>query len=38
MASFRDLLKATKEQIREVDTAEADELRKRPGAIAARRP
>ena len=34
MASFRDLLKATKEQIREVDTAEADELRKRPGAIA----
>src|SRR3954462_5804583 len=34
MASFRDLLKATKEQIREVDTAEADELRKRQGAIA----
>ena len=34
MASFRELLKATKEQIREVDTAEADELRKRPGAVA----
>ena len=34
MASFRDLLKATKAQIREVDTAEADELRKRPGAVA----
>jgi sulfur-carrier protein adenylyltransferase/sulfurtransferase len=33
MASFRDLLKATKDQIREVDTAEADELRSRPGAI-----
>src|SRR3954452_24039203 len=34
MASFRDLLKATKDQIREVDTAEADELRQRPGAVA----
>src|SRR3954463_10677351 len=34
MASFRDLLKATKDQIREVDTAEADDLRRRSGAIA----
>jgi molybdopterin/thiamine biosynthesis adenylyltransferase/rhodanese-related sulfurtransferase len=33
MASYRDLLRATKEQIREVDTAEADELRKRPGTV-----
>ena len=33
MANFRDLLKAAKEQIREVDTAEADELRQQPGAI-----
>jgi sulfur-carrier protein adenylyltransferase/sulfurtransferase len=33
MANFRDLLKAAKEQIREVDTAEADELRKQPGAV-----
>jgi sulfur-carrier protein adenylyltransferase/sulfurtransferase len=33
MANFRDLLKATKEQIREVDTAEAEELRARSGAV-----
>jgi molybdopterin/thiamine biosynthesis adenylyltransferase/rhodanese-related sulfurtransferase len=33
MASFRDLLKATKAEIREVDTAAADELRKQPGAV-----
>jgi len=33
MASFRDLLKQTKEQIREVDTAAADELRHQPGAV-----
>src|SRR5688572_29443662 len=33
MANFRDLLKAAKEQIREVDTAEADELRTQPGAV-----
>ena len=33
MANFRDLLKAAKEQIREVDTAEADELRQQPGAV-----
>ena len=33
MASFRDLLKQTKEQIREVDTASADELRQKPGAV-----
>jgi len=33
MASFRDLLKQTKEQIREVDTAAADELRQQPGAV-----
>ncbi|HEV3226821.1 MAG TPA: molybdopterin-synthase adenylyltransferase MoeB [Acidimicrobiales bacterium] len=33
MASFRELLKETKQQIREVDTATADELRKHPGAI-----
>jgi molybdopterin/thiamine biosynthesis adenylyltransferase/rhodanese-related sulfurtransferase len=32
MASFRDLLKQTKQQIREVDTATADELRRQPGA------
>jgi molybdopterin/thiamine biosynthesis adenylyltransferase/rhodanese-related sulfurtransferase len=31
--SFRELLAATKSQIREVDTAEADELRRRPGAV-----
>ena len=34
MASFRDLLKSTKDAIREVSTKEADELRKEPGAIA----
>ena len=33
MASFRDLLNAAKAQIREVDTAEADEARRRPGAV-----
>ena len=33
MATFRDLLKQTKAQIREIDTAEADELRQQPGAI-----
>jgi molybdopterin/thiamine biosynthesis adenylyltransferase/rhodanese-related sulfurtransferase len=33
MPSFRELLAATKAEIREVDTAEADELRKRPGAV-----
>ncbi len=33
MASFRELLAAAKSEIREVDTAEADELRKRPGAV-----
>ena len=33
MASYRDLLRATKEQIREIDTAEADELRTRPGTV-----
>jgi sulfur-carrier protein adenylyltransferase/sulfurtransferase len=33
MASFRDLLKATKAEIHEVDTATADELRKQPGAV-----
>ncbi|MEZ5139834.1 MAG: molybdopterin-synthase adenylyltransferase MoeB [Acidimicrobiales bacterium] len=33
MASFRDLLSATKASIREVTTAEADELRKAEGAI-----
>jgi molybdopterin/thiamine biosynthesis adenylyltransferase/rhodanese-related sulfurtransferase len=33
MANFRDLLKAAKEQIREVDTAEADQLRQQPGAV-----
>ena len=33
MANFRDLLKAAKAQIREVDTAEADELRQQPGAV-----
>jgi molybdopterin/thiamine biosynthesis adenylyltransferase/rhodanese-related sulfurtransferase len=31
--SFRDLLAATKAEIREVDTAEADEIRRRPGAV-----
>jgi molybdopterin/thiamine biosynthesis adenylyltransferase/rhodanese-related sulfurtransferase len=33
MPSFRELLAATKAEIREVDTAEADELRKQPGAV-----
>jgi len=33
MANFRELLTATKEQIREVTPAEADELRSRPGAV-----
>lgn len=33
MSSFRDLLAATKASIREVTTAEADELRKAEGAI-----
>lgn len=33
MSSFRDLLAATKAQVREVTTAEADELRKVEGAI-----
>ena len=33
MPSFRELLAATKAEIREVDTAEADEIRRRPGAV-----
>ena len=33
MASFRDLLAATKAAIREVTTDQADELRKAPGAL-----
>ena len=33
MSSFRELLAATKAEIREVDTAEADEIRRRPGAV-----
>ncbi len=33
MATFRDLLKQTKAEIREVDTAEAHELRLAPGAV-----
>jgi molybdopterin/thiamine biosynthesis adenylyltransferase/rhodanese-related sulfurtransferase len=33
MPSFRELLAATKADIREVDTAEADELRQRPAAV-----
>ncbi len=33
MATFRDLLTQTKSQIREVDTATADEARRQPGAI-----
>ena len=33
MPSFRDLLKAAKQQIREVDTATADEMRSQPGAV-----
>jgi molybdopterin/thiamine biosynthesis adenylyltransferase/rhodanese-related sulfurtransferase len=33
MATFRDLLNQTKSEIREVDTATADELRARPGTV-----
>jgi sulfur-carrier protein adenylyltransferase/sulfurtransferase len=33
MPSFRELLAATKSAIREIDTAEADEQRRRPGAV-----
>jgi molybdopterin/thiamine biosynthesis adenylyltransferase/rhodanese-related sulfurtransferase len=33
MANFRELLNAAKGQIREVDTAEADELRRSPGTV-----
>jgi len=33
MATFRDLLKQTKAEIREVDTARADELRHAPGTV-----
>src|SRR3546814_12031673 len=33
MPSFRELLNATKAEIREVSTAEADEIRKQPGAV-----
>jgi sulfur-carrier protein adenylyltransferase/sulfurtransferase len=33
MPSFRELLAATKAEIREVDTAQADELRRRSGAV-----
>jgi sulfur-carrier protein adenylyltransferase/sulfurtransferase len=33
MATFRDLLNEAKARIREVDTAEADELRSRPGTV-----
>ncbi len=33
MPSFRELLAATKSQIREIDTAAADEQRRRPGAV-----
>jgi len=33
MSSFRELLAAAKSEIREVDTAGADEARKRPGAV-----
>jgi sulfur-carrier protein adenylyltransferase/sulfurtransferase len=33
MPSFREMLAATKAEIREVDTAEADEARTRPGAV-----
>ena len=33
MPSYRELLSATKRQIREVDTATADELRTKPGAV-----
>jgi sulfur-carrier protein adenylyltransferase/sulfurtransferase len=33
MASFRELLNQTKAEIREVDTAQADELRHQPGVV-----
>ena len=33
MATFRDLLNQTKAEIREVDTAQAEELRAAPGAV-----
>ena len=33
MATFRDLLNQTKAEIREVDTAQAEELRAQPGAV-----
>src|SRR5688572_6869808 len=33
MASYRELLKQAKQHIREVDTATADELRTKPGAV-----
>jgi molybdopterin/thiamine biosynthesis adenylyltransferase/rhodanese-related sulfurtransferase len=33
VATYRDLLKQTKAQIREVETAEADDLRTRPGVV-----
>ena len=33
MASFRDLLARTKQQITEVDTAEADRMRQEPGTV-----
>src|SRR5256886_17107371 len=33
MASFRELLQQAKQDIREVDTATADELRTRPGTV-----
>ena len=33
MPSFRELLASTKSQIREVDTAAADDLRRQPGAV-----
>ena len=33
MATFRDLLKQTKAEIREVDTATTEELRRAPGAV-----
>jgi len=33
MATFRDLLKQTKAEIREVDTASAEELRQAPGSV-----
>ena len=33
MASYRDLLQQAKKEIREVDTAAADELRRDPRAV-----